>query len=80
MAKGESAQRRTWREREVAGEPKGVVLDPRREPVPDLQAYDTVYVPGHLVISGDPAAAEEALKGAAAKLGWDVEVEPLPSG
>ena len=77
MPNEENSRRRTWREREVAGEPKGVVLDPRREPVPGLQAYGTVYAPGHLVVSGDPAAAVQVLKDAAGKLGWVVELETV---
>lgn len=67
----------TWRAREAAAQPRGVPLDPRREPVPGLQAFPTEYAPGHLLISGDPAGALDALRTAAKEFGWGVEDESL---
>jgi hypothetical protein len=67
----------TWRAREAAAQPRGVPLDPRREPVPGVQAFTTEYAPGHLIISGDPAGALDALRSAAIEFGWGVEEESL---
>ena len=67
----------SWRDREAAAEPRGVALDPLREPVPGLSAFGTVYVPGHLIISGDPERATSVLRDAGAALGWDVKLETI---
>jgi hypothetical protein len=77
MADDDEPEIRPWREREAAGRPRGVVLDPSREPVPRLDAHGTVYAPGHLIVSGDTTDAEAALNAAAAELGWSVVLEPI---
>ena len=68
---------RSWREREAADEPRGVALDPTRDPVPGVQAFSTVYAPGHLIITGAADAAISDLTEAGAELGWGVEPEPV---
>lgn len=72
-----AAQNRSWRDREAAGEPRGLVLDPKREPVPGLQVFSTAYVPGHLLISGATDEAGDLLTEAGAELGWEVELETI---
>ena len=71
------ADESTWREREAASRPRGVALDPRSEAVPGITAYPTVYVPGHLLIWGDPAGPLERLQSAARAFGWTVVADPL---
>jgi subtilisin family serine protease len=66
------ADESTWREREQAGAPRGVLLDPLRDIVAGVTAYPTVYAPDHLVISGDPSRALELLNLAARAFGWSV--------
>src|SRR5690606_35601619 len=52
-------------------------LDPNAEPVPGVDVYSTVYVPGHLIVAGDPAPVLEALESAGAEFGWAVRPEPI---
>ena len=77
MADGVAPEIRPWREREAASESRGALLDPRREPVPGLQAFATAYVPGHLLISGSTDGVSDLLTAAGAELGWEIEQETI---
>ena len=71
------ADNATWRERESAAAPRGVQIDPLREPVRGVRAYSSTYAPGHLLITGDPGPALGELEKAAGTFGWVIDRQTL---
>lgn len=72
-----AAPKQSWRDREAAAQPRGVPLDPSIDPIEGIQAFPSLYAPGHLLITGDPEAALAELIPAAGSFGWTIEPQTV---